>query len=840
MESKSSSMGLHYSHLAHQFPLLLEQVSNGLESMEQLKTFLSKLCEIRANVELEVFKLTKSNRENQPLDSMNGIRKAIEDVRAVIEGNSKIRLQEFRQVEELVISPMIGFLQGADKRVKTIKKSYYKAVLRVKERKEDVRKHLVVCLKGWQSLHGDKAGAKQQQKVYKLFQKHEKLVSEVNREYREHCNTELRTLCEALEKVEIERAKTLKESLWAFKTSFFSSLQFMQVLREEFKIDTIDSVSSIFSSMMGKWVGVYGEAGEPETMPTGLPCDSFELVEGNRSWESKGKFHRNFGLRREDRSPEPESAKSTIETVDEVKEFISKIRGGFTEMGEALWDYNSGNEKDLSFKVGNKVAILEKDDSGWWTGEFNGTVGFFPGNYVKIIPKPPPIPGHKSPPAKINRRARGMLIPEKVGTRSRSAPAKRNRRQNSRHSRSKFDNMTLLRSFCRNQILVTLNKVTNMPGSSNDCTPSVSMCLLSSDGKPGDTVRWPRRYRTTKPIWNTPRVVGYPSGTRELNETHLTISLHDDKENVGRASIALKGVKLGQVGTCVVDLHKPQRFQCEVEYSIDKFYPKPKYVFLIRHGESEWNLAQEKKQVMNMMKKVDHGLSNDGRLQAERLSEKLKAALDVPPGEGSEYLERFMEADAVYSSPLTRALQTAVIALQHHPKLRDPRSTLKVLSSARERRNFGGRDTQGKRKGDEIVRRLYMKLCKLYEMYGGTPKTVEEVKVDYNDATDEWWDKSRESDEEFDARLDHLMAHLQYTNEENIIVVTHSFLIRGLFQRYLGKHFKKEHPHIAKHFTTEKLENCAVVGLQIDYDENHGRPSIVDFALLFGSQIEYH
>jgi len=32
--------------------------------------------------------------------------------------------------------------------------------------------------------------------------------------------------------------------------------------------------------------------------------------------------------------------------------------------------------------------VLKEDDSGWWQGEINGRIGWFPFNYVKVIEEP--------------------------------------------------------------------------------------------------------------------------------------------------------------------------------------------------------------------------------------------------------------------------------------------------------------------------------------------------------------------------------------------------------------------------------------------------------------------
>lgn len=44
----------------------------------------------------------------------------------------------------------------------------------------------------------------------------------------------------------------------------------------------------------------------------------------------------------------------------------------------ALYDYDAQSEQELSFKAGDVISILDKDESGWWHGELNGRVGVFP------------------------------------------------------------------------------------------------------------------------------------------------------------------------------------------------------------------------------------------------------------------------------------------------------------------------------------------------------------------------------------------------------------------------------------------------------------------------------
>jgi hypothetical protein len=75
-----------------------------------------------------------------------------------------------------------------------------------------------------------------------------------------------------------------------------------------------------------------------------------------------------------------------------------------------------------------------------------------------------------------------------------------------------------------------------------------------------------------------------------------------------------------------------------------------KTVFFIRHGESKWNQAQDSKNLVDMVKETDHGLSDEGKNQARHLASCTKSA-DFASDPDSK---KFMQAQKIYISPLTR------------------------------------------------------------------------------------------------------------------------------------------------------------------------------------------
>ncbi|KAM8733920.1 SH3 domain-containing protein 21 isoform 1-T1 [Acanthopagrus schlegelii] len=58
------------------------------------------------------------------------------------------------------------------------------------------------------------------------------------------------------------------------------------------------------------------------------------------------------------------------------------------ECCQVMFDYKAKAEDELDLKKGDVVAILTKEteDEGWWEGELNGRCGFFPDNFVMVIP----------------------------------------------------------------------------------------------------------------------------------------------------------------------------------------------------------------------------------------------------------------------------------------------------------------------------------------------------------------------------------------------------------------------------------------------------------------------
>ena len=51
---------------------------------------------------------------------------------------------------------------------------------------------------------------------------------------------------------------------------------------------------------------------------------------------------------------------------------------------KALYDWDAKKENHLSFKAGDYITVLEKQDM-WWSGEIDGRRGWFPKAHVQFM-----------------------------------------------------------------------------------------------------------------------------------------------------------------------------------------------------------------------------------------------------------------------------------------------------------------------------------------------------------------------------------------------------------------------------------------------------------------------
>ena len=183
------------------------------------------------------------------------------------------------------------------------------------------------------------------------------------------------------------------------------------------------------------------------------------------------------------------------------------------------------------------------------------------------------------------------------------------------------------------------------------------------------------------------------------------------------------------------------------------------------------------------------------------------------------------DASVVYVSPLTRALQTAQIALA--PLLRSRGLPLTLAPNAREKLNAGGADTIGIAVGGAEVRARAREF--LVPLYDGDEAAVDALvapPLDDLEARSRWWSVVPETPEEAAARVDEVLNQLRHSEHERAILVGHSHFLRELFRRHLRPDFAAARPSLAAALQSHKLSNCGVAALEIDFSAAPGDPLV--------------
>lgn len=72
----------------------------------------------------------------------------------------------------------------------------------------------------------------------------------------------------------------------------------------------------------------------------------------------------------------------------EQRPSLRKKTSNVKECCQVMFDYTAVAEDELNLKKGDVITIINKasEDDGWWEGELNGRRGFFPDNFVMVIP----------------------------------------------------------------------------------------------------------------------------------------------------------------------------------------------------------------------------------------------------------------------------------------------------------------------------------------------------------------------------------------------------------------------------------------------------------------------
>lgn len=363
--------------------------------------------------------------------------------------------------------------------------------------------------------------------------------------------------------------------------------------------------------------------------------------------------------------------------------------------------------------------------------------------------------------------------------------------------------------------------------------PSVRAWAEDKSGKMvGKIAEWPAKHANSAPSWYTACSLGFPMGHEGV--ATLKLELWDKSALVG--SLEMPYDEDLPAHACIdKELDMKQAGQpgvsCSISFQVidSKEVMAKRTVYFVRHGESSWNKAQSKMDLYEMGRQTDHPLSTKGRDQAENLNSLIEKAENA----------MLLKPDVVYVSPLTRAIQTAVIGLQK--VLSQPGyGELVLMANAREKQNFGGFDSKPHAIGSDVIKRTLDELVLLYKGKDNMKTVVDEfgkLTFDTEEVQDRWWNNvSAESDTQVKARLDAFMAQLKYSPHKTIVVVGHSHFFRAVFKQFLSTEFKETNKEFARQLSTMKLPNCGVAQLDLDPASESGLVTNVE--LLLGSQLE--
>ncbi|GAA6070366.1 rho guanine nucleotide exchange factor 9b isoform X1, partial [Tachysurus ichikawai] len=64
------------------------------------------------------------------------------------------------------------------------------------------------------------------------------------------------------------------------------------------------------------------------------------------------------------------------------------ISGGSIISAEAVWDHVAMADRELAFKAGDVIKVLDASNKDWWWGQIDDEEGWFPANFVRVEPHP--------------------------------------------------------------------------------------------------------------------------------------------------------------------------------------------------------------------------------------------------------------------------------------------------------------------------------------------------------------------------------------------------------------------------------------------------------------------
>lgn len=63
---------------------------------------------------------------------------------------------------------------------------------------------------------------------------------------------------------------------------------------------------------------------------------------------------------------------------------LQLISGGSIVSAEAVWDHVAMADRELAFKAGDVIKVLDASNKDWWWGQIDDEEGWFPASFVRV------------------------------------------------------------------------------------------------------------------------------------------------------------------------------------------------------------------------------------------------------------------------------------------------------------------------------------------------------------------------------------------------------------------------------------------------------------------------
>ena len=247
-----------------------------------------------------------------------------------------------------------------------------------------------------------------------------------------------------------------------------------------------------------------------------------------------------------------------------------------------------------------------------------------------------------------------------------------------------------------------------------------------------------------------------------------------------------------------------------------------KTIVFIRHAESTWNRALKRQpfRLPTALADVDHAITHMGYAQSAALQRALR---DTPASDASGLATAHRDT-AVWASPQTRALQTALVALQPLFQRSVP-PHVQLRPMVREKRGGpASRDNVGVGVGDELIARACDRLASLESDEASlAAMRLAASRCELDEVQRPWWTAWRESRGAARTRAAALVAELRACDHEVLIVVTHSHFVRTVLAEHLDWPGAAGHGEEGGHrarlcgaLQTRAIPNCGVLVCTLD------------------------